>query len=181
MCSFTVEEMSPLHLLPFLVVLLGMASGGLTSGTTDEEYILQQLFEDALNTTHNLYQLSESFLPESDASVFCVPIKYNLTCKQEDPCHNQTSTTGKECTGKGYISSYLWTSFDTMTVPGDVLLHWALSGIRVLGFEWAENCRHSSHDAVQLILEVNTLPCVEDERDVIGALEAITRRVSNTI
>ena len=142
--------------------------------SSDEEYILQQEFERALNTTSNIYTLQKNFQPDSDASVVCIPVDYNVTCK--DPCLNQSSTIN--CTGSGYQVSYLWTSFDTKTIPGDLLLHWAISGVRILGFEWADKCSHSSKNAIALNLNVNTLPCVSDPESAIAALESVTKEVS---
>ncbi len=174
--SQTIDTFPVLQLLS--IVLLLVTALSLTPGIADEDHNLQQRFEQALNTSYNLYQLSENFFPDSHTSLVCLPFKYNLTCKQEEPCHNKSSNPWNKCKANGYSASYLWTSFNTHTVPGDMLLHWALTGIRVLGFEWAENCRHSARDAVKLELQVDILPCVEAESDVLKALEQVTRQVS---
>lgn len=114
----------PLTLLPLLLLTI---SPRLATSTSDEVYILQQLFESALNTTHNIKLLQESFLPDSDASVVCLPIKYNFSCTQVDPCVNH-STTWYGCQGSGYRSSYLWTSFNTKTFSGVYFWHGHLVG-----------------------------------------------------
>ena len=139
-----------------------------------DKYLIQQELEDALvNNTLNLYNLQKRFPLNSKSFIACVPVKYVLTCDTD--CANNSGLIS--CKSE-HNESFLWTSFDTESLPGNVLFHWAISGVRVLGFEWAQSCVYTFENAIVLQLHVDSLPCIKDQMEAVTeALKLITTMV----
>ena len=96
-------------------------------------YDYHVLFKTALyQNKENIFNIKQGgFQLNSGSKLACIPVTYKLFCTKD-------SQTCDILDGNSW--SFLWTSFDTTDELGDFFLHYAIGGLRVIGFEWENEC-----------------------------------------
>ena len=162
-----------------IVAIIGIALTPLCSNcqTSYKVYLLREKLETALlDSSENKYELNQIFpLGGEPRLIQCVPVKYFLTCGAQHSSSEGPSQI--DCT-KGYNVSFLWTSFDVESFQGQMLLRWAIDGVHIMGFNWAEECALDFDTAPIFHLDVSELCPSTPMSEVDQALVSLTEMVS---
>ena len=129
---------------------------------TTLEYVLT-------NDSYNLYKLQANFYPKSGHAPLCVPVTFTLSCAAQNVC----DVDDLDCIDE-YNTTFLWTSYDTGTNVGKLLLAYALSGIMVKGFDWEGLCLFN--ESIQLSIRVTNNSCI-NKGLLLDALQEIATKV----
>ena len=123
------------------------------------------------NDSYNLYKLQTTFYPTSGHAPFCVPVTFSLVCN----CAAQSvREVGDVNCSTEYNATFLWTSYDTSTPVGKLVLAYALGGIMVNGFSWEGLCL--LNESVQLTIGIVNNSCTAIN-ELLGALQEIATKV----
>ena len=122
-----------------VLILCLLLTGGFAYLPTQEQFQIHNQLQDALfNDTFTLFTLSEVFFPRVGITPVCVPIKYELSCSQSHK----------------YNACFLWTTYNSQSHVGQILLGYAYYGVILTGFDWEKSCWFFS-DAVTTVLQLN--------------------------
>ena len=151
--------------------------------TNSDGYKLHQILEGGLaNGVQNLYNIQKARLQsKSESRIACLLTTFELICEPQDCAlmiDNDTNSNYRTNDINGTRIEFLWSSFDTSTALGDILLKYTMYDLRVFGFEWENNCE-LYQNAVTLTINilVDKTQCVS-RRDLCVALQYITTLVS---
>lgn len=148
----------------------------------ESNYELHRVLEDGLaNNSKNLYDIQKArFKHKSESRIACLSVQYELKCiSQDGNCSLLISNgTSSECSinVNGSHTSFLWSSFDTRTFLGDMLLRYTIYDLRVFGFEWEGDC-DQYQDPFNITILLDEIPCVTKE-EVCRSLEYLSTLVS---
>ena len=128
------------------------------------EYNFHTVLERALySDMMNIFNIGQGgFKLTSGSRLACIPVTYSIARDCSGGCNTS-------CPLDGSTWTFLWSTFDTKTVLGQIFLHYAIYGLRVFGFEWENQC-----DAYQIPVNINlTIPsdfCVTNDTYQIAAM-----------
>ena len=149
---------------------------------TYNNYDLHRILERGLaNDSQNLYNIQKArFQRKTESRVACLSVGYQLECSSQN-CFINNDTASLDCTTNVNRTKieFLWSSFDTNTALGDILLKYTIYDLRIFGFEWEDDCE-LYQDAVNINILVDDLPdgpCVS-KHELCTALQYITTLVS---
>ena len=113
------------------------------------------------NSSYALFTIRKLFYPEIGSQPVCATVTYELLCNDTDFTYNGT---------------YLWTTYDSGSFVGQILLSSAYYGIVLKGFDWESNCYDEIKDETVLPLELLSCDALTDDtnqfRDQLLALTA---------
>ena len=140
-----------------------------------ETELYETLKEGLLNDTENLEKMREKFTFGPNERKLCIPVHYMIICTddQEERCDNSV-----DCSTLNPLSiNTTWLSFNSSTLAGEVLHHYARLNLEVLGLSWAGACDVSPKATLYLNINISLL-CNVSLNNMRSAIKNLTKQVS---
>ena len=148
---------------------------------SDVDYFLHQALKEGLaNNFKNLYNIQKANLKQkSDSKIACLSVMFELQCisndgdcsllvKRHDADQCSININGTE-------TIFLWSSFDTSSLFGSLLLTYTVYDLRAFGFGWEDDCE-VYQPPISISISVDKIPCVTKD-ELCTALQYITTLV----
>ena len=153
-----------------------------SSDLSSDNYDLHHQLEEGLaHYSKNLYNIQKAKLHDKTTSkIACLPVNYTLQCRSSDGnCSLLSNKTGSVCDNdiNGIDIIFLWSSFDTSTTLGNLLLTYTIYDLRVFGFGWEDDCYVYDNSTTNITIFMDESLCVTKD-DLCSALQYITTLVS---
>ena len=152
-----------------------------------DEYCLHRVLKEGLarNFT-NLYNIQKANLKQkSDSKIACLSVKFELLVNQWIPklpndgnCSLEVEPhDNDQCpvNVKEAKTVFLWSSFDTSTFFGSLLLAYTVYDLRAFGFGWEGDCE-LYQAGINISISIDKIPCVTKD-ELCSALQYITTLV----
>ena len=145
-----------------------------SENNTVQEELDQILEQGLLNNTENVAKIKQAFDVKPGTLKLCARLSYEINCTDQEECEGL----GFNCsTGNPHL--FVWTSFDTTTLTGRFLFDYAMLGIDVFGFEWADACNTSYMNLSISVPSLMLLCEVENSQSYItSSLHTLTEKVT---
>ena len=150
-------------------------------GSDDDDYHLHRVLKEGLaNDFKNLYNIQKANLKQkSESKIACLSVNFELQCiPNHRNCSLQVKAHEKgQCSSdiNGTKTEFLWSSFDTSSFFGSLLLTYTVYDLRAFGFGWEDDCE-LYQASINISIAIDEIPCVTKD-ELCTALQYITTLV----
>ena len=150
-------------------------------GSDDYDYRLHQVLKEGLaNDSKNLYNIQKANLKQkSESKIACLSVDFTLQCiPNHGNCSLQVKAHEKDqCLDvNGTITEFLWSSFDTSSFFGSLLLTYTVYDLRAFGFGWEDDCE-LYQASINISIAIDEIPRCVTKDELCTALQYITTLV----